>query len=501
MPQGSRGRIGIRKEKTWGTRDTQDDPNCFLPFASEGLTTNIEELMSAAQRGKLDEPKSYQGQRAFGGPIVVEVHPVSIGHLLRSALGAPSEATNPGTTEIELEDCEAAWVGHADIISTIDNNDYKKGSASIKLLVPEGVSVDGGILLATKDFDPVDMHLDTAIKFWIKSSILMAEVDLKVVVSEYAACVEGTGKSHQEKEISILVKDTWTEVTVSLDDMSDYNEVISIGIKMITAQDEFILRIDDVRRVVVGTNATAKQHLFTPMQLSTEEFSTSCPLFPYTIEVFPDEGKAFQFLGGVVNTLALNSSTTDKILKATCGIIAQNASLKDPIGTLGLEATKPFVWENATIKIAAAGTVPATTGVNDIESFSLTWDNKCTAKYLLNNTAYPGKIIRTGFREIPVSFTIDFVDKTEYGNFINGIERSFQIKFVGVECGTGDPKVYYTLQIDLPLVRYLTYPINMGGPGPITCAVTGKAKYDAKGYPLLATLINTKATSEYQREA
>ena len=492
MPQGSRGRIGIKKEKIWGTRDGGGDSDIFLPFASESLTTNIEELLSAAQRGILDEPKSYQGEKSFGGDVVVEVHPWSIGYLLRGALGVPDAEVAAKTTETELDNCDTKWVGDDSIVSTVDPTDKKKGTAAVKLIVPKGVAAD--TLLATKDFTKVDMHSDTHIKIWIKSSIAMIKADLKFIVSEVAACAGEANGKQQEKEISILNEGEWTVVTITLDTMTNYDEVISIGIRLINPKDEFTLRIDDVRRVVTGAESTvAFQHVFTPMQLVTDEFHADCPLFPYTLEVFPDQGKAFRFVGAIINTLALNFSTTDKILKATCGIIAKNASLQDTIGGLVLEATKPFVWENAVISIGGSQN-------NDLESFGLTWDNKCVAKYFLNNTAIPGKIIRDGFRTIPVSFVIDFVDKTEYNYFLLGTERSFQIKFEGAICdATPEPDILYTLQIDLPLVRYLAYPINIGGPGRLTCAVTGKAKYDST-YALLATLINKRRTADYQRD-
>ena len=492
MPQGSRGRIGILKEKIWGTRDGSGNSNIFLPFTSESLTTNIEELLSAAQRGILDEPKSYQGARSFGGDVVVEVHPWSIGYLLRGALGVPDAEVAAKTTETELDNCDTKWVGHESIVSTVDPTDKKKGTAAVELIVPDGVAA--GTLLATKDFAAVDMHLDTAIKFWIKSSIAMIKADLKFIVSEYPACVESTGKSHREEEISILNEGEWTEVTITLDAMTDYNEVISIGIRLINAKAEFTLKIDDVRRVVTGAESTvAFQHVFTPMQLVTDEFHADCPLFPYTLEVFPDQGKAFRFVGAVINTLALNFSTTDKILKTTCGVIAKDASLQDTIGGLVLEDTKPFVWENAVISIGGSQN-------NNLESFGLTWDNKCVAKYLLNKSPLPAKIVRDGFREIPVSFVIDFVNKDEYNYFLLGTERSFQIKFEGAICdATPEPDILYTLQIDMPLVRYLTYPINMPGSGRLICAVTGKAKYDST-YALLATLINKRRTADYQRD-
>ena len=490
MPQGIRGRIGILREAAWGERNGAGDNEAFLPFVSEGLTTNIEELVSAAQRGILDEPKSYQGAKSFGGPLVVEAHPITIGHILRSALDLPLEATAAATTETELENCNDAWVGDDSIVSDIDITDKKKGTACIKLYVPAGVSAE--TILVTEAIDPkVDMSSDTHLKFWIKSSIDLDSGDLIAMVSETAIC----GGTPKVTNVGALVANTWTEVTLELPDMTGQTQIMSVGIKLHTDEAEFILRIDDVRRVVAGSASNAKQHIFTPMQLSTEEFSTSCPLYPYTLEVFPDQGKAFRFVGAVVNTLGLNFSASDKILKATLGIIAKNASLQDAIGTLSLPTTKPFVWKDATIKVG--GGPPASGAMNDLESFGLAFDNKCIAKYLLNNSPVPAKIVRDGFRTIDVSFVIDFVDKTEYAYFLTGEERAFQIKFEGAVI---DDPVKYTLQIDLPKVRYLAYPINMGGSGRLTCAVTAKAKYYAYAgfnYALQATLINLKNTAEY----
>jgi hypothetical protein len=483
MAQGSRGHVGIKKEVEWGTW-VPGASNFHLPFVSENLTTNIEELLSAAQRGILDEPKSYQGERSFGGDLILEVHPGSIGHILRSALNVPEDAVAADTTETELDKCDAKWVGHESIISEIDTTDKKKGSAAIKLSVPAGVAPSTTIL-ATKDFDAINMASVTDIKFWIKSSIAMIKADLKIIVSEYPACVEDTGKSHREEEISILVENTWTEVTVPLTAMTEYNEVISIGIRLINDKAEFVLRADDVRMVVTGSAAHAMKHIFIPRQAT--DFDVDCPINPYTLEVYRDQGNPFQFLGSIVNTLALNFSTTDKILKATCGIIAKEVG-DTPKLTLALETTKPFVWENAKIKINAVGEGDPINA--DIESFGITWDNLCIAKYALNNSAKPRKIIRNGVRTIPVSFVIDFVNRDEYAYFLSGQERAFQIRFVGAKVHVSEDDTPFSLQIDMPLVRYLTYPINMPGSGRLTCAVTGKAKYHADGWALKSTLIN-----------
>jgi len=484
MAQGIRGHIGIKKETTWGEKVVGAN-DFFLPFSSETLTANIEELLSAAQRGILDEPKSYQGEKSFAGDVVVEVHPTSIGHILRSALGVPGAASAPTTSETVIEDCEDAWNQLVDggVISTVDAVDKKKGSNSVKLLI--SADVGAGDILATELMASTDMTLATHIKLWIKSSVDITAGDLHLLLDDTPNCATPL----ETLDIGALTAGVWTEKTLTIITPAGLGAVVSIGLKMTVEEAEHIIHLDDIRMVTTTAAGTAKQHIFTPMQLSTDEFHADCPLFPYTFEVYRDQGDAFQFLGGVVNTLALNFSTTDKILKATCGIIAKNLGSVEKTG-LSLEPTKPFVWENAIISIGGSQN-------NNLESFGLTWDNKCVAKYFLNNTAIPGKIIRDGFRTIPVNFVIDFVDRTEYDYFILGTERAFQVKFVGAVCEAGPPAFYYTLTIDLPLVRYLAYPINIGGPGRLTCAVTGKAKYDAAGWALRATLINLKNTAEY----
>jgi len=569
MPQGSRGYIGYKKEATWGT-DPTGAFDGFFPFISETLTPKIPELLSAAQRGILDEPKSYQGEKQLSGELLLEVHPVSIGHILRSALGKPAGNAAADSVETELEDCEDAWNELVDsgVISGVDAADKKKGSYSVKLQVSVGVVGDD--ILATEEV-VANMSADTHLKLWIKSSIACpAAGDLVIMVSEVESCGGAEGVTLKSRPIPILAANTWTEVTIALgymsrsdiefhdggagddtittvagnfvtagfavDDvitvtgtdtsdgqytltgvtantltmdpaslpgnevagpaiingMADYGDVISLGIMMHTDLAEVTVRIDDVRRVVAGTAGNAKKHVFTPMQTLAEEFDAggqNTPLWPYTLEIFRDEGLPFSILGAVVNTLTLSFSNTDKIVKAACGILWKDyepGNLEGP----ALEATKPFVWQNA--KIGIGGTYAGAPN-NNLESFSITWDNKLVPKYFLNFTAVPGKFVREGFREVTISFVIDFVDRTEYDLFLLGAEQRFQIILEGADCEVGYP---YKLQLDLPLVRYLAFPLNIGGPGRMTCAVEAKAKYDAAGYVLQATLVNLQ-TTEY----
>ena len=473
MGQGARGHIGIKKELIWGQKETGVN-DFFLPFVSETLIPNIEEVLSAAQKGILDEPKSYQGERAFGGDVVVEVHPASLGHLLRSAINEPEEATPAGTAETVIEDCEDKWDESVEggVISEVDASDYKKGTKSVKLRISSGVTL--GAILATEAIASNNMTASTHIKLWIKCSVETALGGLQFLLDESENCASPL----ELLDIPALTAGVWKEVTLAIATPAALTAVISMGLKYVTDLGECIINIDTVRKVTTTDATNAKQHIFIPRQAT--DFSADCPINPYTLEVYRDQGDAFQFLGAVVNTLALNFSTTDKILKATNGIIAKNLG-DTPKTAPSFETTDPFTWEQSVISIAGSPN-------NDIESFGINYDNKCVGKYALNNTAILRKIIRSGFREIPVNFTIDFIDRVEYTKFKDGTEQAFQVKFVGAECEAG---YYYTLIIDIPKFRYLTFPINMGGPGPIICGVTGKAKYDASlGYPFKITLIN-----------
>lgn len=350
MPQGNRGSIRIKKEHTWGVRNGTDLNDLFLPFVSESLTANIEEVLSAIQRGERDEPKSYHGQRDFAGDIVIEVHPRSIGHILRSAINIP----NPSG-------------GFAEAIATL-----------------------------------------------------------------------------------------------------------------------------------------AREHVFTPIKTHDDEFSDDCPLRPYTLEVDKDDGlDAFEFKGSVVNKLSLAFSTTDKILKATCGILAKDLNKIAPTG-VALEATNPFMWNDAKIFIANKDKVVDIAAdddlCNDIESFKVDFDNNCIAKFALNNTAIARKFIFNGYVAIPVNFVVDFVNQTEFDYFIAGTERQFIIVLDGDVILDSEPNFRYRLRIDMPLVRYTAYPINIGGPGRLSCAVVGKAKYSGETawkYAIRFTIWNKQDLNEY----
>lgn len=322
MPMGAKGHIGLGKETEWGTAVAS---SIYLPFTGESIIQDKEAVQSSAIKGIVDKPKSYFGERNIGGDINVEVHPGSIGYLLRSVFGDP--------------------------------------------------------------------------------------------------------------------------VTTQPDDVGAPNTY---------------------------------QHVFKPRQ---DDFHASCPLAPYTVEVHRDQSasKAFQYKGGVVNSLGFDFGISDKILKAVAGIIAKEEG-EIAKTTASFETTDPFVWSDAVISIGGAQN-------NDLEKFSTKVNNYLKGKFSLNNTKLIGKLYRDAFRDFELGMEIDFVDRTEYDKFVAETEQVFQVKFEGAVI---EDVQKYTLQIDLPVVKYKTFlPGNISGPGRIGCGVSGIVEYDtASSYAMQITLIN-----------
>ena len=150
MPIGSRGHLAYLKETTWGV--VAEPATKVLTMTSESIIQNIEEILSKASRGIVDEPHSYQGLKTFGGPVAFEVHPANFGDILRSAIWDP--ATDAAASVVTtLRDCEYNWVAVDSCVCALDTTDYKEGSKSVKIHIPEGVGA--GVKVATKDFQMI----------------------------------------------------------------------------------------------------------------------------------------------------------------------------------------------------------------------------------------------------------------------------------------------------------------------------------------------------------
>jgi hypothetical protein len=202
-------------------------------------------------------------------------------------------------------------------------------------------------------------------------------------------------------------------------------------------------------------------HTFTPVQ---SDFAAKCALPPYSLEVHRDLASAFQFAGCVVNNIQFAWGVDQKILRCTASILGKSVTLITKT-TPSFEAANPFTWEQGTYK-----TGNPLAAIDTLNAIQITLNNSLEAVATLNNTNEISRIRRNGFRTVAVQFTFEVEDLTEYNKFAAQSENAFEFEFT-----SGDDKIKF----DLPKVRYTSYPLAVGGPGRLTVAVAGKAKYDS----------------------
>ena len=218
---------------------------------------------------------------------------------------------------------------------------------------------------------------------------------------------------------------------------------------------------------------------FLPKQ--TDFTPNLCALPPFTLQIFRDVGSAWQFTDTVVNALTLEISAS-AIVRATASVMSRVSSLMTP-GTPSFPAGSTWTWDSASLSIAGAGN-------GDMEAITISMENNVEGVSLLDGTKEITKFMHTGYTSHKISGTIDFADQTEYGAFRNQTEQRFLMTLTGETLTSSQNNVFTA---DLPLVRYTTFPINMGGPGRISVGFEGNGKFDtSSSYSSRYTLQNTR---------
>jgi len=222
-------------------------------------------------------------------------------------------------------------------------------------------------------------------------------------------------------------------------------------------------------------------HVYKPRTADFDEFSCSDPVTAY---VYLDTGSAMMYpdLNGSALELSIANGEFYKVkVDYTGGNFIQNAAqaASFPVG-------KRWTWDQSSVSLGGAG-------VAEISALTITLDESLEAQHTLNNSKYPSRIKRTGFRSISVDGTIKFDNQTEYQQFISQSERAMVITLTGnsdIASGYQD-----TIKIDLPAMRYEDYSPEASGPGLIEASFTGRAKYlTTSATAMQITLTNTVAT-------
>lgn len=212
------------------------------------------------------------------------------------------------------------------------------------------------------------------------------------------------------------------------------------------------------------------------------DFDSKCALPPYTIQVYRDEGNAWEFTDSVIHTLTLEIAG-GAIVKGTASVLSRISSLMTK--TVPAYPTgDPWTWNTASLSIAG-------TANGDIENITITIENPIEGITLLDTNKYHGKYKRTGFRNTRVFGMMDFASQTEYNQFRSQAEQRYLVTLTGATL----PASANMLILDMPKVRYTAYPVNIGGPGRISVSFDGVCKYDtSSSYAIRPTLTNTRTS-------
>lgn len=211
------------------------------------------------------------------------------------------------------------------------------------------------------------------------------------------------------------------------------------------------------------------------------EFADGVPSQPYTLEVARDSNvnSSHQYTGMVCDRLTLNLAPNQD-LRCTARWLGKTSTL---IGrsapTFPSSPTKPFAFDTASVQLAGAATAR-------LEMFQVDINNNLEGIPALNNSTLVSRIRRRGAQEIRVRGTLDFVDNTEYLDFINQTERALNVNLFIAQS--------FNLYIEVPRFVYTTYPVAIAGRGRIAVNFDGIARYlTSSGTAFSALLTNTKS--------
>ena len=214
----------------------------------------------------------------------------------------------------------------------------------------------------------------------------------------------------------------------------------------------------------------------------TSDFSSTCFLQPFTLELFYDMGQSQQFAGAIFEELSFTVGVREPIMRAQATVIAR--TLADITKTTpAFEATSPFLYTGARVNL------PDPTQFVDCQSITVTIRNPAEALALLGGGTTPSRFVAREQRQVTISGT-HLLTKAEWDAFRNATERRLVLI---VEGGTIEGSFRYTVTVTVPKFRYTRYDAQVDAAGLLSVDWEGYAVFDfGTDEPLSITLRNSR---------
>ena len=146
----------------------------------------------------------------------------------------------------EIQKANIAWTEQTDGNVTVakDSEDFKAGSASLRLLTDVGGSVSSGDILTSHAISSLDLRSYDTVEFWMKSSTATSAGDITLNLSSAA----NLATIKETLAVPALSARTWTYCRVSPANPELDNAIISVGLKYATTGTRYIW-INDIKAV------------------------------------------------------------------------------------------------------------------------------------------------------------------------------------------------------------------------------------------------------------
>ena len=191
-------------------------------------------------------------QRTARG-LVIDEDISNHGHIRDSRYDIPSAMVavsqvdyRSGYSGKEIQKANIAWTEQTDGNVTVakDSEDFKAGSASLRLLTDVGGSVSSGDILTSHAISSLDLRGYDTVEFWMKSSTATSAGNITLNLSSAA----NLATIKETLAVPALSARTWTYCRVSLANPELDNAIISVGLKYATTGTRYIW-INDIKAV------------------------------------------------------------------------------------------------------------------------------------------------------------------------------------------------------------------------------------------------------------